>query len=59
MLTPAQQFAVKAGIEKAKILRSGNMNRVEEFRLEDFAHIVEEQNAKPVENDVEDEDNVA
>lgn len=63
MLSPAQQFAIGAGIEKAKIIRSGNMETVD-FNLEEFKHLVKKP-AEPVPNkdddddDDDDEDNVA
>lgn len=57
MLSPAQQFALKSGIEKAKIIRSSNISETLEFKLEDFEHLTK----KPVEvkTDEDDEDNVA
>lgn len=58
MLSPAQQFAIAAGIEKAKIIRSTNFETTE-FHLEDFKHIKEkEEMAKKAAED-NDEDNVA
>lgn len=59
MLTPAQQFAVRAGIEKAKIIRSRDFETVD-FKLEDFEHLrpkVKKSNI--TDDDEDDEDNVA
>lgn len=56
-LSPAQQFALAAGIEKAKIIRSSNFETVE-FRLEDFKHLKEDPNKNKTQDD-DDEDNVA
>lgn len=57
MLSPAQQFAIGAGIQKAKIIRSTNMETID-FNLEDFKHITNK--PEPQKNDDDDdEDNVA
>ncbi|XP_055322564.1 uncharacterized protein LOC129578283 [Sitodiplosis mosellana] len=53
MLTPAQQFALASGVQKAKIIRSSNITETVDFKLEDFEHLKK----KPV--DPLDEDNVA
>lgn len=62
MLSPAQQFAIAAGIEKAKIIRSKNFETVD-FNLDEFKHIKEQQeidkNATNANDDDDDEDNVA
>lgn len=57
-LSPAQQFAVAAGIEKAKIVRSKKNFEVEDFNLEDFKHLREIEKQEP-EDDANDPDNVA
>lgn len=61
MLSPAQQFAIGAGIEKAKIIRSSNMETVE-FNLDEYKHLTKPK--EPVkssddDDDDDDEDNVA
>lgn len=56
MLSPAQQFALASGIEKAKIIRSSNITETLEFKLEDFEHLKKKQEVK---SDEDDEDNVA
>lgn len=60
MLSPAQQFALAAGIQKAKIIRSSNFETVE-FKLEDYEHLkkTEKDNGTEVGDDEDDEDNVA
>lgn len=60
MLSPAQQFAIGAGIEKAKIIRSGNMETVD-FNLDEFKHLTKptEPAKSSVDDDDDDEDNVA
>lgn len=59
MLSPAQQFAIGAGIEKAKIIRSSNMETVE-FNLDEFKHLVKPNKPeKDVDDNDDDEDNVA
>lgn len=55
-LSPAQQYAIRAGVEKAKIIRSSNMSETVEFNLEDYKKYLPE-NQPVVEDD--DEDNVA
>lgn len=61
MLSPAQRFALAAGIEKAKIIRSSNLGETIEFNLEDFKHLRgdEKDRTKVVDDYDEDEDNVA
>lgn len=57
MLSPAQQFALASGIERAKIIRSSNITETVDFKLEDFEHL-----KKPPQDplaDDDDEDNVA
>lgn len=61
MLSPAQQFAVRAGIEKAKIVRSNNFETVE-FNLDDFKYLKRDPESlkeKKPKDDEDDEDNVA
>lgn len=58
MLSPAQQFALKSGIEKAKIIRSSNLSETLEFKLEDFQHLTKKPDEEE-KNDEDDEDNVA
>lgn len=58
MLSPAQQFAIGAGIEKAKIVRSGNMETVD-FNLEEFKHLAKKPEEPAKDDDDDDEDNVA
>lgn len=59
MLSPAQQFAIGAGIEKAKIIRSSNMETVD-FNLEEFKHLAKsKEEPKSHDDDDDDEDNVA
>lgn len=56
MLSPAQQFAIKSGVQKAKIIRSSNMETID-FNIEDYQKFL----PKKVEDedDGDDEDNVA
>lgn len=60
MLSPAQQFAIGAGIEKAKIIRSSNMETID-FNLEDYKHLAKNANEQEVNSndDDDDDDNVA
>lgn len=64
MLSPAQQFALASGIEKAKIIRSSNPTETLEFKLEDYAHLIKKPgdnttNTTTADDDDDDEDNVA
>lgn len=59
MLSPAQRFAIGAGIQKAKIIRSSNMETID-FNLDEYKHLIKK--PKPPEkkpDDDDDEDNVA
>lgn len=59
MLSPAQQFAIGAGIQKAKIIRSSNMETVD-FDLDEFKHLTApKEPLKNTADDDDDEDNVA
>lgn len=63
MLSPSQQFAIRSGIEKAKIVKMKNFETTD-FNLEEFKHLkkdpasIEEMRNKPVDDD-DDDDNVA
>lgn len=63
MLSPAQQFALGAGIEKAKIIRSSNMETID-FSIDDYKHLIKKSSDPKNSNNInddddDDEDNVA
>lgn len=63
MLSPSQKFAIRTGIEKAKIIKSSNFETTE-FNLDDFKHLKRDpasvkEMQEMVPEDDDDEDNVA
>lgn len=59
MLSPAQRFALKAGMEKATIYRSKTLESVE-FNIDEYKHLLEnEDDKKNAIVDENDTDNVA